>query len=819
MSEEKILEETNYENNRRILPAMALRGLTVFPGMVIHFDVGRQASVKALTAAMEEGDTIFLVTQKVLSVEEPKENDLYTMGTIAAVRQILRLPNEGVRLMAEGLDRAKLCQITQERPYLIAEVEKLESQTASNGIRTQAVMRQTMDLFDRYVEQAPKMAPEVLLNVLAAQEPGYLADFIAQNIPLRYEEKQEILEILSPVRRLEMVNAMLKKENEVLALENDLNEKLAAHMQEVQKDFFLREQMKVIQAELGDGMDVDSEIFEYAKKIEKAKLPQEVREKLDKELKRLAKQSFGSPEGSVIRTYLDVCLDLPWSKKSKERVNVEAARKVLDADHFGMEKVKERILEFLAVKKLAPDLKGQILCLAGPPGVGKTSIAASLAKALNRKMARISLGGIHDEAEIRGHRKTYIGAMPGQIIKAIEKAGTANPLILLDEVDKLGADHKGDPSSALLEVLDSEQNATFRDNFLELPFDLSEVLFVTTANDVGMIPRPLLDRMELIELSSYTDEEKLQIARRHLLPREMKRHGVNGRNLRISDEALRAVIAGYTLESGVRQLERVLAKLCRKAATRLVTEEETKRVTIDEEDLEKLLGIRPYHREKFQHSPQVGIVNGLAWTSVGGEMLEVEVNVLPGSGKVESTGNLGDVMRESCHSAVSYIRSAAERLGIPADFYQNKDIHIHFPEAATPKDGPSAGVTITTAIVSALTGIPVKGDVAMTGEVTLRGRVLAIGGLREKTMAAFRAGMKTVCIPKENKKDLEEIDQTVRAALRFVVAEQVDAVLNEALVTMPKPRPKQSAPNEGKSALSVLPAEAGEVRSPDYMPS
>lgn len=819
MSEEKILEETNYENNRRILPAMALRGLTVFPGMVIHFDVGRQASVKALTAAMEEGDTIFLVTQKVLSVEEPKENDLYTMGTIAAVRQILRLPNEGVRLMAEGLDRAKLCQITQERPYLIAEVEKLESQTASNGIRTQAVMRQTMDLFDRYVEQAPKMAPEVLLNVLAAQEPGYLADFIAQNIPLRYEEKQEILEILSPVRRLEMVNAMLKKENEVLALENDLNEKLAAHMQEVQKDFFLREQMKVIQAELGDGMDVDSEIFEYAKKIEKAKLPQEVREKLDKELKRLAKQSFGSPEGSVIRTYLDVCLDLPWSKKSKERVNVEAARKVLDADHFGMEKVKERILEFLAVKKLAPDLKGQILCLAGPPGVGKTSIAASLAKALNRKMARISLGGIHDEAEIRGHRKTYIGAMPGQIIKAIEKAGTANPLILLDEVDKLGADHKGDPSSALLEVLDSEQNATFRDNFLELPFDLSEVLFVTTANDVGMIPRPLLDRMELIELSSYTDEEKLQIARRHLLPREMKRHGVNGRNLRISDEALRAVIAGYTLESGVRQLERMLAKLCRKAATRLVTEEETKRVTIDEEDLEKLLGIRPYHREKFQHSPQVGIVNGLAWTSVGGEMLEVEVNVLPGSGKVESTGNLGDVMRESCHSAVSYIRSAAERLGIPADFYQNKDIHIHFPEAATPKDGPSAGVTITTAIVSALTGIPVKGDVAMTGEVTLRGRVLAIGGLREKTMAAFRAGMKTVCIPKENEKDLEEIDQTVRAALRFVVAEQVDAVLNEALVTMPKPRPKQSAPNEGKSALSVLPAEAGEVRSPDYMPS
>lgn len=816
MSEEHILE---HNNNIKTLPAMALRGLTVFPGMVIHFDVGRQASVKALTAAMEKGDTIFLVTQRELDVEEPGEDDLYTMGTIAAVRQILRLPNDGVRLMAEGLSRAMLCHLTQKKPYLMAEVEQLEAKAAPEGLRTQAVMRQTMDLFDHYIEQAPKMAPEVLLNVLAAQEPGYLADFIAQNIPLRYEEKQEILEILSPVRRLETVNALLKKESEVLALENDLNEKLAVHMQEVQKDFFLREQMKVIQAELGDGMDMDSELFEYSEKIEKAKLPQEVREKLEKELKRLSKQSFGSPEGTVIRNYLDVCLDLPWTKKSKERVNVEAARKVLDADHFGMEKVKERILEFLAVKKLAPDLKGQIICLAGPPGVGKTSIAASLAKALNRKMSRISLGGIHDEAEIRGHRKTYIGAMPGQIIKAIEKAGTSNPLILLDEVDKLGNDHKGDPSSALLEVLDAEQNATFRDNFLELPFDLSEVLFITTANDVGMIPRPLLDRMELIELTSYTDEEKLQIARRHLLPREMKRHGVNGRTMRVSDEALREVISGYTLESGVRQLERVLAKLCRKAAARLVTEEETKRVTIDCGDLEKLLGIRQYHREKYVKAPQIGVVNGLAWTSVGGEILEVEVNVLPGTGKVEPTGNLGEVMQESCHSAVSYIRSAAERFGIPADFYQNKDIHIHFPEAATPKDGPSAGVTITTAIVSALTGTPVRGDVAMTGEVTLRGRVLAIGGLREKTMAAFRAGIKTVIIPKENEKDLEEIDQTVRAALHFVTAEQVDTVLNEALVTMPNPRPKQSTPNEGKTAIPILSAEMGENRSPDYMPS
>lgn len=817
MSEEHILEEITTE--QKVLPAMALRGLTVFPGMVIHFDVGRKASVKALTAAMDQGDTIFLVTQRELSVEEPEQGDLYVMGTIAAVRQILRLPNDGVRLMAEGLERATLCRITEKKPYLVAEVETVSSVPAVEGLRTQAVMRQTMDLFDKYVELAPKMAPEVLLNVLSAEEPGYLADFIAQNIPIRYEEKQEILEILPCVRRLEKVNELLKRENEVLALENDLNEKLAAHMQEVQKDFFLREQLKVIQAELGEGMDADSELYEYAEKIKKAALPDEVREKLEKELKRLSKQGFGSPEATVSRNYLDICLDLPWTKRSKERVNVAAAKKVLDADHYGMEKVKERILEFLAVKKLAPDLKGQIICLAGPPGVGKTSIAASLAKAMNRRMARVSLGGIHDEAEIRGHRKTYIGSMPGQIIKAIEKAGTANPLILLDEVDKLANDHRGDPASALLEVLDAEQNATFRDNFLELPFDLSDVLFITTANDVGMIPRPLLDRMELIELSSYTDEEKLQIARRHLLPREMKRHGVDGRRMRVSDEALREVISGYTLESGVRQLERVLAKLCRKAATRLVMEEETKRVTIGPEDLEKLLGVRQYHREKYKRDPQVAVVNGLAWTSVGGEILEVEVNVLPGTGKVEPTGNLGEVMQESCHSAVSYIRSASERLGIAPDFYQNKDIHIHFPEAATPKDGPSAGVTITTAIVSALTGIPVRGDVAMTGEVTLRGRVLAIGGLREKTMAAYRAGMKTVIIPAENEKDLEDIDPTVRAALHFVTAEQVDTVLAEALLTMPKPRPRQSTPTEGMNVHAVLSAEVSEPRSPDYMPS
>ncbi|MCD8050205.1 MAG: endopeptidase La [Clostridiales bacterium] len=798
MNEELISESVT---NTTDMPAMALRGLTIFPGMTVHFDVGREASIRALNVAMEDGDTIFLVTQKDLAVEEPEQKDLYGMGTIVAVRQMLRLPGDNVRIMVEGLSRARLVELRETKPYLIAAVEKIPNITISGTLRSEAVLRQTYELFERYAELSPKMAPEVVLTVISSRDPAYLADFIAQNIAIRSEDKQAILDEVRPLRRLEKLNAILKREGEVLELEHDLDDKMQAHMNQVQKDYYLREQLKVIQGELGEGEDSDSDLQEYADKIAQADLPQEVEEKLNKELKRLSKQPFGSAEGSVIRNYLDVCLDLPWNKRTKERVNLDAARKVLDADHYGMEKVKERILEFIAVRKLAPDLRGQIICLAGPPGVGKTSIAASLAKAMNRKMARISLGGIHDEAEIRGHRKTYIGAMPGQIIKAVEKAGSSNPLILLDEVDKLGSDYKGDPSSALLEVLDAEQNATFRDNFLELPFDLSDVLFITTANDLGAVPAPLRDRMEVIELSSYTDEEKLQIARRHLLPKEMKRHGVNGRNFRVTDDAIREIIAGYTMESGVRQLERQLARLCRRGAMQLVSGA-TKRVNVNGDNLETFLGIRKYHRERYDHTPQVGVVNGLAWTSVGGEMLEVEVNVLPGTGKVEPTGNLGSVMQESCHSAISYIRSAADKLGVPADFYQNKDIHIHFPEGAVPKDGPSAGVTITTAIVSALTNTPVRPDVAMTGEVTLRGRVLPIGGLREKTMAAYRAGMKTVIIPRDNEKDLEEIDPTVAGALRFVTAAQVDVVLAEALISLPTGRAE-----EPKLENTLLPVE------------
>ncbi len=794
------------------MPVMALRGLTVFPGMVIHFDVGRKASIRALNRAMEEDELLFLVTQKDMSVEDPERSDLFDMGTVATIRQVLRLPGDNVRVMVEGTVRARLAELEQRRPYLVASVARMpDVEIDRRSPKVEAALRQTYDLFQEYAELMPKMPPEILLTVISTDDPGYLADYIAQNIAIRGEDKQAILEELRPLRRLETLNEILYRENQVLTIQRDLESKIHDHMNDVQKDYYLREQMKVIQRELGEGPEADSDVQEYADKVKQANLPDEVREKLNKEIHRLAKQPFGSAEGTVIRNYLDVCLELPWGVKTRERVNIEAARKILDADHYGMEKVKERILEFLAVRKLAPDLRGQIICLAGPPGVGKTSIAASLARAMNRKMARVALGGVRDEAEIRGHRKTYVGSMPGRIIDAIRKAGSSNPLILLDEIDKLGNDYKGDPASALLEVLDAEQNSTFRDHFLELPFDLSDVLFITTANDLSTVPRPLLDRMEVIELSSYTDEEKLQIARRHLLPREMKRHGMDGRKFRVTDAAIREVISGYTMESGVRQLERALAGLCRKAAMKLVTGD-AKRVSITGDDLEGYLGVRRYHQEKRNYLPQVGVVNGLAWTAVGGEMLEVEVNVLPGSGKVEPTGNLGDVMMESCHAAVSYIRSKAEAFGIEPDFYQKKDIHIHFPEGAVPKDGPSAGVTVTTAIVSALTGIPVKGDVCMTGEVTLRGRVLAIGGLREKTMAAYRSGMKTVIIPAENEKNLEEIDQTVRAALHFVTAEQVDTVLAEALLKMParKAELADSADLEKKTeAILPHPVEKG----------
>jgi ATP-dependent Lon protease len=788
------------------IPVLALRGLAIFPGMTLHFDVARTASIKALDQAMGDGTPIFLAAQKELTVEEPGKEDLYAVGTVCNVRQILRLPGDNVRVMVDGVCRGRLVELLQTEPCLMARVEEIQApEHTQNTPKGEALVRQTYELFETYCSLAPRVDPETFLTVLTSDDPGYIADYIAQNINLRVEDKQVILEELRPLRRLSRLYQILRREVEVLKLEEDMQGKLRDQLTRSQREHILREQVRVIQNELGEG-EGDSEFDEYRRKIARAKLPEETAEKLNRELSRLEKQPFGSAEGTVIRNYLDTVLELPWGKYTKERVNVDAARKVLDGDHFGLEKVKERILEFLAVKQLAPELKGQIICLVGPPGVGKTSIAMSMAKALNRKLARISLGGVHDEAEIRGHRKTYIGAMPGRIIAAVRQAGSMNPLLLLDEIDKIGTDQRGDPASALLEVLDGEQNATFRDHFLEVPFDLSGVLFVTTANTTETIPRPLLDRMEVIELTSYTDEEKLQIAKRHLLPRQRARHGLKGTQLKVTDDAIREIITGYTRESGVRILERQLAAVCRKSAMEIVSGQ-AKSVHVTGDSLEKLLGVRRYHPERQVLAERVGVVNGLAWTSVGGELLQVEVNVVPGSGKIELTGNLGDVMKESAHAALTYIRSRAEAWGIEADFYKTKDIHVHFPEGAVPKDGPSAGIAITTAMVSALTGVPVQGALAMTGEVTLRGRVLPIGGLREKTMAAMRNGIKTVILPADNVKDLEEIDQTVRAALRFIPVEQVDAVLAQALTHDPAqavidPKPLSTKPAGSRVGLT-----------------
>ena len=784
------------------IPVLPLRGLTVYPKMMVHFDIARESSVQSVEEAMASNQPIFLVAQRDIRVEAPDINQLFPIGTVSIVRQILRLPGKSIRIMAEGQFRARLHNLTQTEPYLMGEVEQVEFpnyEGHSNSLRAEAAIRQAYELFDRYTDLNPKASSaDVLMNILSSEDPGYIADFIAQNVAMRVLDKQSILDEIRPVQRLNKLNRLLRREVEILEMEHNIQRQVQENMSQNQKDAFLREQVRVIQEELGE--DGDNEILAYRRQIADARLPEEVEEKLLKEVIHLEKQPFTSAEASVLRNYLDVCLELPWNKKSKERVNVNSARKILDADHFGLEKVKERILEFVAVKQLAPELKGQIICLVGPPGVGKTSIGKSMARALNRKLARISLGGIHDEADIRGHRKTYVGAMPGRIMNAVRQAGTSNPLLLLDEIDKLGSDMRGDPAAALLEVLDAEQNSTFRDHFIELPFDLSDVMFITTANTTSTIPKPLLDRMEVIELPSYTDEEKLQIAKTHLLPKQLKRHGLKKTQLRLSDDAIRETIVSYTRESGVRVLERELGSLCRKAAMAIVSEE-SKQVKVTGDTVET-------YPEKQGTENQVGLVNGLAWTSVGGTLLEAEVNVVPGSGKVELTGNLGNVMKESARAAFTYIRSRAVQLGIPADFYKEQDVHIHFPEGAVPKDGPSAGVTICTAMVSALANIPVRSDVAMTGEVTLRGRVLPIGGLREKSMAALRNGIHTVIIPKENEKDLEEIDQTVRGALQFIPVDHVDQVLANAL----EHPPLAQAQGMGES-LTALP-ESPETHTP-----
>ena len=766
------------ENTTMNIPVLALRGLTIFPGCVLSFDVERDISIRALERAMERDQYIFLVAQREPGTGLPEERDLYAVGTLSLIRQILRIGDASVRVIMEGKSRARLRRLWQTEPYLQGNVEPLrEGRTRISEFQLEALLRQTYANFAGYASLAPRLGEEIAAAVTEDRDAGHLADFIAQNISLRYQDKQAILEELRPLTRLRKVNELLAREVEVLSFEHELEGQIRREMGEVQRDHIIREQIRLLQQELGE--DEDTELTEYRMKIDALKLTEEVRTKLLKEVDRLAKQPYSSAEASVIRNYLDTCLEMPWGKETRERASVAAARKILDRDHFGLEKVKERILEFIAVRQMNPEAKGQIVCLVGPPGVGKTSIAISVASALNRKLARLSLGGVRDEADIRGHRRTYIGAMPGRIVNAISQSGSMNPLLLLDEIDKMGSDYRGDPAAAMLEVLDGEQNCAFRDHFLEIPLDLSRVLFITTANTTSTIPRPLLDRMEVIELTSYTDEEKLEIAKRYLLPKQMKEHGLKKSALRVGDEALRAVITGYTRESGVRTLERMMGKLCRKTAMRLVSGED-RRCAVTPENLEDYLGVRRYQPPALDKDP-VGVVNGLAWTESGGELLEVEVNVMEGTGKLELTGNLGDVMKESAHAAVSCIRSRTAQLGVDPEFYKNRDIHIHFPEGAVPKDGPSAGVAITTAVTSALTGRRVRSDVAMTGEVTLRGRVLAIGGLKEKTMAAKRNGIRTVLIPRENLRDLAEIDPVVRESLRFVTAESVDTVLAEAL--------------------------------------
>ena len=763
------------------LPVIALRGLTVFPGAVLHFDVGREKSVRALDRAMNTNQRVFLVTQNDITTDDPDFDALCPVGTVAKVKQVLRLPGESIRVLIQGETRGRVNTVIKLNPYLCARIEHIPEQTHGPvTARTEAEIRMAYQQFETFMELSQKMLGDDMLKLLSSHDPGVIADIMAQDATFDYRKKTQVLCQLDPNRRLHLCNVLLHKELEVLRMEAELQEKVQNSVNKGQREYYLREQLKVIHSELGD--DDEEEFDAYESRIKALKLPQESESRLLKELERLRKQPFGSSEAAVIRTYLDTVLELPWNTRTKERIDLTAARKILDEDHFGLEKVKERILEMLAVRKLAPDMKGQILCLVGPPGVGKTSVSMSIARCLNRKLARISLGGVHDEAEIRGHRKTYVGAMPGRILAAVAQAKSSNPLLLLDEIDKLGSDYRGDPSAALLEVLDSEQNATFRDNYLEIPFDLSQCMFITTANTTDTIPRALLDRMEVIELSSYTDEEKLMIAKQHLLPKELARHGLKKSQVRVGDAAIREIIACYTRESGVRNLERELAGMCRKAAMLLTAEEAPKRVTVTTANLEQFLGVRKILPDKLPEKDPVGLVNGLAWTAAGGEMLEVECNVMEGSGKLELTGNLGDVMKESVHAAVSYIRTRTREFGIADDFYKTKDIHVHFPEGAIPKDGPSAGVTVCTAIVSALTGAPVRRDIAMTGEISIRGRVLPIGGLKEKTMAALRRGIKTVIIPQDNEKDLEEIDQTVRRALQFITVEHADAVIDAAVL-------------------------------------
>ena len=772
------------ENRLSTLPMLVLRGLVCFPETVIHFDVGRLKSVAALNTAMERDQRIFLVAQKDVSQDDPTPDDLYRMGVVGRVRQIVKLPHDNFRIIVDGEYRATAVEILQTEPYFMVVAQERQDKPVTPALLEDALVRECRQQFERYADLVPKIAPDVMFGVAADDKAGHLADFVASNLNMPIEEKQRILNIQSVASRMETLLRILDKECQILELEKKIEDKVQEQMDENQKEYYLREQIRAISEELGQADDPLEESGEYAKAIDALHLPEEIASQLHKESRKLGKMPPGSHEATVVRTYLDTCLALPWNETTKDNLDLNRARRVLDRDHDGMEKVKERIIEALAVRQLSAEMKGQVLCLVGPPGVGKTSIARSIAEAMGRKYVRVSLGGVRDENEIRGHRRTYVGSMPGRIISAVKQAGTRNPLILLDEIDKMGHDFRGDPASAMLEVLDTEQNYAFRDHFIDLPFDLSEVMFVTTANDASTIPAPLYDRMDVIHLSSYTAEEKKRIARRHLMKKQLKKHGLTGKQLKLSDSGLARIIECYTSEAGVRTLERQLATLCRKTAAALVEGKETT-VSVTATNLETYLGPEKYKQDQKTHRDEVGVVNGLAWTAVGGTTMPIEVAVLEGTGKIELTGNLGDVMKESAKTAISYVRSRANEWHIDGDFYKNKDIHIHVPEGAVPKDGPSAGVTMATAIVSALTGIPVKGDVAMTGEISLRGRVMPIGGLREKAMAAYTNRLTTVIIPEDNHADLNEVDAAVKEHTRFITARNLDTVIGNALTADP----------------------------------
>lgn len=764
------------------MPAVALRGMVILPGMVAHFDVSRAKSIKAVEEAMMDEQKIFLVAQKDVEQENPDIEDLFKIGIIAEVKQVIKLQNNIVRILVEGKERAELSAFLENPDYLLAEIIRFDEEV-DDGLpeeAKEAMLRSIQETFGKYVVVNPKMGKELQRQLSEITDLEKLMNQLANSLPVHFEEKQKILDAVSMTERYEVLMALLLKEIEIIAIKNDFQAKVKAHVDKNQKEYLLREQMKVIREELGED-NTESDADHFMDALGKIKADKEVKEKIKKEIDRFKNISSSSSESAVARGYIETLLELPWNKTSRDNKDLKNAEQILNADHYGLEKVKERMLEFLAVRNLTSKGESPIICLIGPPGTGKTSIARSVAKALDKKYVRISLGGVRDEAEIRGHRRTYVGAMPGRIVNGLRSAGVKNPLMLLDEIDKMSSDYKGDTASALLEVLDAEQNKKFRDHYVEIPIDLSEVLFIATANSVQDIPRPLLDRMELIEVTSYTENEKLHIAKEHLLAKQMERNGIRPEQLAITDKAMAKIISGYTREAGVRNLERKLGEICRKAA-RPLYEGEKEKIKVTEQNLEKFLGKEKYSFDKKNDTDEVGIVRGLAWTSVGGDTLEIEVNIMPGKGEFQLTGQLGDVMKESAQAGISYIRSVSEEYHIPKKFFQENDIHIHIPEGAVPKDGPSAGITMATAMLSAITKTPVRADVAMTGEITLRGRVLPIGGLKEKTLAAKNAGIKTICVPKKNEKDIDEISPEIKKGLKIVFVEQMKDVLDVAFV-------------------------------------